>query len=339
MPEKIASDQIRRLRNVAELSGILATLENVREGKTEKGIPYISFNGSIQCHPTEPIYTIRFRTFVQSKKKDMTDNKIYHDVVSWVRDAIPKSDERVLGGECEPTMVHAVGSITDAPFVNKDGELIKNNINYNMTFFNDFDDYQCGFDIEGYLASIKDETIGENADPTGRSRLRIISRDGFGNILDLNQLVADAEATENMNENGYEAGVTAIFSIDLKATQSEQKVRKGGFGKVRHTNGGNRLEMCVVGGEPPYEEDSEKAISSGTAKEMLKAREAVLTQIQAEGYKGNANKTSSKHTSPAAPKKSGTMGKTRSRVDFDDDDVDDAPPSNFVELDEDEIPF
>ena len=301
-------EQIRRLKNSAILSGGLAEFEyNVK--KDDKGVDMLQMNGAIQCNPDSPVYTVYFRSNIKAQKKDGTDNKTYINALDWAENAVSKVKAAEKGLD-EYTMVHAVGSVNDLMYVGQDGEFHQG-VTYNMSFFNDFDDYQGGFDIEGYIASMKDEVRGEEETPTGRSIIRLISRDPFGNTLDLNNLIADEQITNDLNEAGYEPGMTTTFSIDFVAARNEDSNNnKGGIGRVRTTTGSNYLEMHIVGATKPLDEDDEKAISKDVAKTLLREREARKTKTLDDGYKGK----NSKGTKGVAKKSTATKNNTSAGV-------------------------
>ena len=304
------TDQIRQLVNKVHLAGALAELE-VKEGQTQTGVPYLSLNGAIQCGESA-VSTVRFRSFIKAKKSDGTDSKNYENAKRWVSKAVPMTKDKE---KC--TFVDMIGSLTDNPYVSRDGTLVEA-VQYSTQLISKFDNYAAELDIEGFVHSIVDETRGEEGNPTGRKRMRLITRDIFSNTIDLKNIIIPNELVEPLEENGYEKGCTATFFINLIPTQKEAPVKKGGIGTQRTTEGKNYLEMVLVGADPVIDSDDEKALDAKLIKNAMTERKTRLDEIKEKGYQGSSDGSSSSSTSES---RTGFGGKKSSnKVEAVDDD-------------------
>ena len=215
------------------------------------------------------------------------------------------------------TFVDMIGSLTDNPYVSRDGTLVEA-VQYSTQLISKFDNYAAELDIEGFVHSIVDETRGEEGNPTGRKRMRLITRDIFSNTIDLKNIIIPNELVEPLEENGYEKGCTATFFINLIPTQKEAPVKKGGIGTQRTTEGKNYLEMVLVGADPVIDSDDEKALDAKLIKNAMTERKTRLDEIKEKGYQGSSDGSSSSSTSES---RTGFGGKKSSnKVEAVDDD-------------------
>ena len=285
------TEKIRQLTNKVRLSGALAELDKdsktglyYKEGETKAGIPYISFSGAIQCGESG-VNSIRFRTFVKSKKTDGTDSKNYANVKNWIMNAVPMTDDKE-----NPTYVNAVGSIVDHPYVSRENKLIEA-WEYNLQFFSDFEEYAADIDLEGFVHSITDEIKNENS--TGRKVMRLITRDMFGNTLDIKRVIVPEEFVEPLDDNGYERGVTAKFFLSLIPNKSAAKTKTGGIGTQRVEGGKPYLELTLTGADPVIDSESEDALDPKLIKAAMVERQSRLDEINEAGYQGGSSKSES----------------------------------------------
>lgn len=284
------TDQIRQLDNRVHLAGALAELSDITEGNTSTGIPYISFNGAVQCG-IDAVYTVRFRSFVKSKKSDGTDSKNYAKIKEWAKNAIPMTKNKD-----NPTMVDMIGSLTDNPYVNSSGTLVEGT-QFNMQLFGDFKDYAAEIDLEGFIHSVNDETKGVDSDETtGRQRMRLITRDIFRNTLDIKNIVIPKELVRPLRDNDYERGRTAKFFITLMPNEAPAAVKSGGIGTQR-TSGANYLEWVMTGADPVISAESDKALDSKLIKDAMSERKSHLDEIKEAGYQGGSSSSSSTNSS------------------------------------------
>ena len=215
------------------------------------------------------------------------------------------------------TFVDMIGSLTDNPYVSRDGTLVEA-VQYSTQLISKFDNYAAELDIEGFVHSIVDETRGEEGNPTGRKRMRLITRDIFSNTIDLKNIIIPNELVEPLEENGYEKGCTATFFINLIPTQKEATVKKGGIGAQRTTEGKNYLEMVLVGADPVIDSDDEKALDGKLIKNAMTERKTRLDEIKEKGYQGSSDGSSS---SSASESRTGVGSKKSSnKVEAVDDD-------------------
>lgn len=311
MAENEKTEQIRRLINNVHLAGRLGELE-IKTGKTKKDVDYISLRGVIICGE-EPVYSMRFRSFAQAKKSDGTDSKAYVNLCNWAKKAVPMTKNPE-----EFTWVDARGSIRANDYVNQQGKLVEG-YEINLNSFNDFTEYACELDFEGYIAGIKDETKGEDNDPTGRKILYLIGKNTIGNdIIELKNIIVPDEYAEALEENEYETGRTAIFFMTYMPNHKEE-IKSGGIGKQRVTSGTNYLEMVMTGADPVYSEDSDKSLSTALIKNARQERKTHLKEIEEKGYLGGADGDSDSGSSGGTSKSSG-VGQTRAKLETVDDD-------------------
>lgn len=292
------TDQIRQLDNRVHFAGALAELGDVNEGVTQAGVPYISFNGAIQCGP-DPVYTVRFRSFVKSKKNDGTDSKNYTKIKEWVKNAVPMTKNKE-----NPTMVDMVGSLTDNPYVNASGTLVEST-QYSVQLFNDFKDYAAEIDLEGFIHSVVEETKGADSDETtGRQRMRLITRDIFSNTLDIKNIVVPKELVRPLRDNDYERGRTAKFFITLMPNEAPAPVKTGGIGTQR-TSGANYLEWIMTGADPVISAESEKSLDAKLIKDAMTERKSRLDEIKEAGYQGGSSSSNSASSSSTSSSRNG----------------------------------
>lgn len=316
----ITTDQIRSLTNQVVYSGYLATLENVKTGVDKNGSEYLSFRGTIQCGEDATL-TRPFKSYIKAKKKDGSDSDNYAKVTKWVQEAVPmtKSKENA-------TMVRMVGSLSANDYVGSDGSLRETNI-ATMQFFNDFDEFACDLDIEGYIKSVSEEERGPDDDkkPTGRMRMRLIGMDFYHNALDFKSIVIPKDLVDALEDNGYEAGRTAkMFLTWMVNSNEEPKPKKKGFGQQRVTEGRSFVELVLTGGDTAYDEDDEKlSISNGMAKAMLTERSNRLKEIEEAGYQGASSGSSSGSSSSSRSGfgSKGSSSKKMTPVVDDDEDI------------------
>lgn len=313
MANNTNTDQIRQLTNKVHLAGALAELE-IKEGQTKDGTDYISFTGAIQCGET-PVSTVRFRSFIKAKKADGTDSKNYDKAKKWASKAVPMTKNKE---NC--TFVDMIGSLTDNPYVSKDGTLVES-FQYSTQLINDFNDYAAEIDLEGFVHSIVDETKGEEGEKTGRKKMRLITRDMFNNTMDMKNIIVPADLVEALEDNDYEKGCTATFFINLIPTQKEVVAKKGGIGAQRTTEGRNYLEMILVGADPVVDPESEDALSAKLIKNAMNERKNRLDEIKDAGYQGSSSSDSSSSTSSGSRTGIGNTKPSASKVaPVDDDD-------------------
>ena len=318
MAKENTTDQIRQVRNRVHLAGRVAEL-TVTEGKTKKDIPYISLEGVIQCGD-DAVYDVHFKTFSQAKKANGEDSKAYTNIKEWASKAIPMTKSKE---NC--TWVDMVGSLRCRDFVSREGKLIQG-IEYNMTLFNDFKEYACEIDLEGYIAGIKDEVRknGDDEVETGRKIIRLFSREQIGTaIIDYTRIIVPKEYADQLEDNGFEQGRTATFYITLTPTQNSAP-KKAGIGQQRVTEGRAYLEPLMTGADMPIDEDSPEALPTALMKAGMNERKAHLKEIEDAGYQGGSSNNSSSASTTSSNRGgnafSSTAKKEKEAIEAVDDD-------------------
>ena len=227
------------------------------------------------------------------------------------------------------TMVRMVGSLSANDYVASDGSLRETNI-ATMQFFNDFDEFACDLDIEGYIKSVTDEERGPDDDkkPTGRMRMRLIGMDFYHNALDFKSIVVPKDLADALEDNGYEQGRTAkMFLTWMVNSNEEPKPKKKGFGQQRVTEGRSFVELVLTGGDMAYDEDDDKmCISNQMAKAMMTERSNRLKELEEAGYQGGSTGSSSGSSNSGSSSRSGfgnkgSSSKKMTPVVDDDDDI------------------
>lgn len=315
-------EKVKPLTNRARVAGAVVSLSKLNEGVGQDGVPYCSFTGKIACDPEGKIQ-INFRTYEKAKKKNGEDMENYPKVIAWYKSAIPMQDNpdnpNKKGDAKNPTMVEISGSITDNPYVNKEGKLVEG-YQYSLKYFSAFKEYKAQMDIEGYVASLGEETVGDDDTPTGRMRMTLISRDGFKNTIVLKNLVIPEDFVESLDDAGWEVGATISAAIDVVSNESTKTVTTTAFGKQHALQDYVRKELVVTGGDVALDPDSERALKRSQVKAMMEERKTKLDETEAAGYQGKGGTSSVTR---------GSIGgkKIESRVD------------NHFDIDSDEIPF
>lgn len=308
------TDQIRRLANSVTLAGYLADIES-KQGVDKNGVDYIRIRGQIQCGE-DSLMTRQFSSFIKAKKADGTDSENYEKVLNWLKTAVPLTKDKE-----NATMVKLVGSLSANDYVGSDEQLHEGTI-ASMQFFNDFDEFACDLDIEGYIKSITDEERGPEDDkkPTGRKRLNLISMDFYHNALDIKNIIIPKDFVDALEDNGYVKGATAKMYVSWKPNEKgEVKPKTKGFGQQRVTEGKSYVEMVLTGGDIAYDEDEQEdmIITTQMCKAMLNERASRLKELEEVGYQGSKGSNSSSAPTGFGKKGSGKM----SPVVDDDDDI------------------
>lgn len=272
------------LLNRVHFAGALAELSELTKGVTSEGIPTISFKGVIQCGE-DATYNRNFKVYAKAKKADGGDNKIYQNMLAWYKGAVPMTKDKV---KC--SMVDMSGSVDAFDYVGKDGTLHES-LTYNMRFINEFKDYACYMDVDGYITSIVDEERGQGDDKvvTGRKVMSLLCMDSFRNVLQLKKIFIPAEFVDQLEDNGYEKGRTVRTKLAYQPNTKSGAPKKRGFGNQPVVGGATYLELVLTGGDAAFDEDSKDSISSATARTMMTERTNRLKEIEAKGYQGGGS--------------------------------------------------
>lgn len=310
------TDQIRRMTNQVILAGPIAEIIDYKKDKTKDNIPYISFTGVIRCGDG-PVYDTRFKIFSTAKKKDMStgefvDRPNYTKLKDWCDKCVPLTTSTE-----EATWAEIGGYVAMNDYINKENKLIQAP-GFNINWVRTYEDYKADINFEGMIQGMSPETRGENEDETGRTRIRIVGMDIYGQAVDLKNIVADEDISEQLNEAGYESGALATYFISLIPSEvQEVKPKAGGIGKQRTTVGRSYLEYRIIGADPIIEEEDEKLfIPPSSFKKLMSERTVHLKEIENGGYQGGKS-GEEKSTSKSA--KSG-VGKTNKVQAVEEDD-------------------
>jgi len=278
------SDKIKSLVNEVRLAGKVAEIE-VKTGLTdEKKIPYVSIKGAIQFGESK-VKTRRFETFAQKEKSGGGENKLYDPTLAFSK----KAQSIAKVGYEGATVVEIQGAFSANDYIDSADKLIESQ-RISGKFFNDCDDDLTKFkgtaDIEGYIQSINEETVGEDKTETGRLRVSVITADFFGNIIPMKNIIVPKELHDDFL-SGYEIGQSAIFYVDFTPNKAEAKPKKtGGLGVQRETDGKSYLEMILTGASPAVDEDDANGVSKEAIKIALAERKASLNELVEKGYQG-----------------------------------------------------
>lgn len=302
-------ERVKPLINKVRVAGALVSLSEMKEGVTQDGVPYCSFNGKVACDPEGKV-EINFRTFEKAKTKMGKDMANYPKVLAWYKSAVSKETN-----PDNPTMVEISGSLTDNPYVNSQDQLVET-CQYSLKYFSEFKNYKAQIDVEGYIESLVEEVVGEDETSTGRMRMTLISRDGFNNTIVLKNLVIPEDFVDSLDGAGWEKGATISAAIDIVPVESVKTVNTAAFGKQHAVQNFIRKEMVVTGGEVAFDPDSERALKRSQVKAMMEERKAKLDAVVDAGYQGNKSGSSVSRGSIGGKK---AQTKVDNSFDLDDD--------------------
>jgi len=312
------SDQIRKLTNNVHFAGALAELDSIHEGTTQDGTPYIQFKGVVQCGPTA-VYCRPFRCFVKAKNSKGEDSKQFANAKKWYDNAVPMTKDAE-----HPTMVDMTGSINTNDWVGVDGKLYEGQ-QFSVQFFNEFKEYLCNIDIEGYIASVTDEERGQEDDrhPTGRKIINLYSMDFYHNVINLKRVIIPKENVPYLDDCEWEKGRTAMFYLTYQPNSTEDaKPTKRGFGQQRTTSGTKSyLELVCTGGDASIPEDSNLSIAPATGKLMMSQRAQALQELESKGYQGKGGAGAQAVNRNSFGSAKAQTGKFTPVMDIDDDDI------------------
>lgn len=313
------SEQMRQLTNKVILSGKLAELK-VTEGNNKNKVPYISLEGKVRFGP-DTIHEQEFKLYVQKFNSEGKENKNYPKITEFAAKNAALTIAKTTYEEAAEVKMEGNFAIND--YVNSKNEL-KESIRIEGKFLNDCDKNSDGTSVydaigvvEGYIESIIPETRGEDANPTGRLKVALLTNDFFGNLIPMRNLYVESDMADDFGSI-YEVGQTAKFTIQYISSKSQKETKKTAFGKM-HVDETNYLQMIIIGGDEPFDSDDERAISSATIKAAKLARQEQLDAIKAEGYKGNKNNGNGKSSGSSV---AASKAKAQSAAsDITDDDI------------------
>ena len=299
------SDKIKQtVKNKVVLTGVITELkvtEGVTKAKENKpSCDYISIKGEVQFG-THKAESRRFESFVQKINKKGTENGLYAPTLAFGKRAKSAKD---VGLE-NATFISLQGEFSDNVYVAKDGKL-KEGLNIDIKFFNEVDDFnptltmnenltalgKGQLDIEGYIQNIVEEEIGEDATPTGRLKMNVVTSNYFSNAIPIKNVIIPVEYAEGL-QSAYDETQTATFFLEFMLKKSEKVVQTGGLGAQRTTDGKSYLEMVLTGANGAIDEDEIGAISTEAIGIALKTRQEHVAEVKEAGYQGKGGTTSS----------------------------------------------
>lgn len=224
-----------------------------------------------------------------------------------------------------PTWVELGGYISMNDYVNRDGNLIED-VQYNVNWTKPYEDYKAEINLEGMIQGIKEETKSADDDtPTGRTKIRIISTDQYGNAVDMKRTKADEGISKELEDNDYVANTLATYYITLVPSTPVEVKKTGGIGQQRTTTGRSFLEYMLTGASAIIEEDDEKNyIDPKVFKKLLAERKNHIEEVKEAGYLGGQNddkKKDSGSTKSGVGKANSSSQKADSFEDEDDDNM------------------
>lgn len=321
--KKKDNDEIRPLNNRVHIAGILAQLEEPKEGKGKDGVNYISLKGAVQCHPNDPAFTAFFSIYEKTKTAKGEENKGYKKIKEWTKTAVPMTEDKT-----NATFVDFSGSLTSNNYVAADGSL-KETFVIKIKFVNDFKEYCYDLDIEGYINGIEDIEVDGVA--TGQKRLGLTSKDFFNNALIFNKknknnlLIAEGDIADSLDDANYEQGRTVSISCSRAKMEDATKPKKQGFGRQPVTSGSSIMYWQIIGGDEALDEDDDEALTKEQIRILTSSYNERNEEIVNQGYLGGKN-------SKPSGKKTGLGKKVK-------DNKEDTDGFSEVDEDEDDMPF
>lgn len=261
--------------------------------------------------------TFPLRVYCASKTKQGEKNKMYEGYQTIMKSYITKlmvSKDPSLG-TADFVSCRTRTRLND--FVGRNGELV-HSIRIDLNGMRRITDGEetSAVDMEGVIIKILPEKKGEKE--TGRLEIEFLNVAYGGVAHPYTAFVPEDLADDFMDI--YKVGDTCALCFELKSTtQKKQEVKKAAFGKIINTNDEyERLELVVVGGEAPYEEDDEyedgtpKCLPKSDVKELMNERKIYLEDLK--------KKDREKDKSSKSESKRGLGSVRKASEDEDDDD-------------------
>lgn len=197
---------------------------------------------------------------------------------------------------------------------------------------------QTDFVLEGIIRSIKPEVNlpkneTEEPEETGRLIVEFITINYLGEAEPFTLILPEDMVepfTEGYTEEDgteippYTQGTTCVLGVEvvMKHVGSKKK-QKAGFGRGANVvDGFDVMELVIIGGEPPYSEDSEdestKPFTMEVMKGLMAERKMKLDKIEEDGKNGKTNNSTS---TPKTKTTKGLKGGRTANVQLDDDEA------------------
>lgn len=276
--------EIKQTKNYGLLVGVLSEKDlKIEDGKfndkSGKEKPCKIVKGSLTIETDNGLFPLR--VYSRDKKTDNTENSFYKGLETIATTYVSKLDATKEGKE--PDVVSCNIKLNCNDYVGLDGN-IRSVAQINMSKANRIQgEYQSTTDLnlEGVIRSIKPEIIKE--EETGRLVVEFVTI-GYGGVAEPFNLVVPEDLADDFTSM-FEVGQTCMLYVSLvmKHVGGSNK-KQAGFGRKGNVNSGfDVLEIQVIGGEVPYEDETDdegnsKAIDLKTMKQLMNEREMVLEQ-------------------------------------------------------------
>ncbi|NBK99163.1 MAG: hypothetical protein EOM50_14320 [Erysipelotrichia bacterium] len=304
-------NEVKATKNTGMLTGFLSekNLEIVddkfeRDGKT---IQCKTVKGEIVVSTDNGDF--KLRVFSRSKKGDGEDNKMFKGFETIANTYISKVDV-AKDSSLTADIISCSVRVQCNDYVAQDGT-VKSGVQIGLQNANRVNgevEHSTDVDMVGIIRSIKPET-NKDGEETGRLVVEFVTIGYNGNAEPLTVYVEEDLASDF--EDMYEAGQTCELycSLAMKRVGGEDNKGEAKFGrKAKVRSGFDVLEIQVVGGEEPYDEEdvdengNSKAYDMDTLKKLMSDRQIMLEALL------NNSKEDSKSKKGSSPKKSGCLG-------------------------------
>ena len=352
--------EIKQTVNRGKIVGVLsekALKISKGEVKTEnKTFPCEVISGTLSVE-TENGTLPPLRVYLKSKKKDGTENKMFAGFVTIMKEYVSKMElttgkisYKVQDSNAEKTVEIPIDKqVVTAPdtiecsvrldlndYVSNTTQKVVSSVQLSMSNAKRVSsDTELTTDlmIEGYVQKIVPETT-KTEEETSRILVTFVTV-GFGAKAKPFTVIVPEDLADDFS-NMYEVGQTAMFYCSVVMRHvGGQKNNTAAFGKKAKVYSGFDVEEIVlIGGEEPYDEDtdedgSSKSISANDVKSILKERKLMLEQKEKEAAE-NSN-------TPKSTKTTKGLGSIKSvePTPFDDDNEDlpfDVPDDDVADL-------
>lgn len=286
-----------------------------------KEIPCEIVKGTITVKTDNGVFPLR--VYSASKKKDKSENKMFKGLKTIAEQYISEVDA-AKDDSVEANVVDCNVKININDYVGQDGNVkttTQMSLNSAKRVTADVE-HTTDIAMVGYIGAIKPE-VNKDDEETGRLMVTFVTV-GYGGRAEPYTLYVDTDLADDF-EDMYEAGQTA--ELYLSATMRHvgaKTTAQAGFGRKAKVNSGyDVMELVVIGGEPPYEDEEDDdgnslALDRKTIKKLMEEREMYLENLKTE--KKDAKKETKSKKSGLSSRKAKVE---EAPFDVDDDGMDD----------------
>lgn len=306
-------NEVRQTKNVGMLVGILSEkkLEITDDEiilSSGKKSPCKLVKGEISLETDNGVFKLRL--FCRDRTVANEPNKMFKGFETIADTYVSKLDAS-KDSEKTADVVSCTVQVSCNDYVGQDGKL-KSGTQLFMKKSNrvtgDYDS-TTDLDIEGVIRSVKPEI--RNEEETGRLLVEFVLI-SYGGKAEPITVIVNEDMANDFNDM-YEVGQTCELycTIVMQHVGEDNSKKQAGFGrKANIRNGFDIMEIQVVGGEAPYEEDEEdingnpKMISMETMKALKNERDIYLEDlVKNSKKKGNSKGGKGKKSSGMGEKK------------------------------------